>query len=154
MASSRRASIAAAAALVVAAGCGGSTEPDREPRLPAALASELAARSDRVAAALTRGDDCSAEARVRELQAATREALDAGAVPPPFRRPLRASVEDLAARIRCPPPAPPPAAEPGQGDDRDDEVDEGKGGGRGKDRGKGQEKGEGKGNDKGKGKDD
>ena len=147
----RAACVAAAAALL--AGCCGADERAPEPRLPAALASDLAARSDRVAAALARGDACAAHARARELQAATQKALSEGAVPPPFRRPLRSRVDDLVSRIECA-PAPPPAA----ADEREDELEEeeddldNERGGTDEDAGEGEGNGKGKGQGRGKAK--
>ena len=105
---------AACSALALAAGCGES--PKRvvapPPRIPHAVASELAARADAVAAALARGDACTARqdasvlartAGASKLEAVLREKLD------------KAVGELVSALPRCappPPPAPPPAPPP------------------------------------------
>jgi hypothetical protein len=87
------------------AGCGGGSEHRAAPppRLPAALGSDLAARSDRVAQALDAGDGCGAAALANELQQQTIAAINAHRVPAPFQEDLAASVTDLVSRIQCVP---------------------------------------------------
>jgi hypothetical protein len=98
------------AALLVAlvlAGCG-SGEQRRaapQPKLPRAVATELAARSDRVAAALDGGDTCGARAEAERLQRDTIKAINDRRVPRPFQEHLVAAVNDLVSRIQCTPPA-------------------------------------------------
>jgi hypothetical protein len=98
------------AALVAAlclAGCGGGAE-DRptpvRPKLPSALAAELAERVDRVAAALGAGDSCTALAEANALQQATVQAVNARRLPAAFQEDLTGAVNDLAGRISCVPP--------------------------------------------------
>jgi hypothetical protein len=91
------------AVAVVAGGCGGhahrATPP--LPKLPRALAYQLAARSDEVAAKLDAGDDCGALAAARNLQRETIAAINARRVPPALQEPLSGAANDLAARINC-----------------------------------------------------
>jgi hypothetical protein len=98
----------AGAALVAAlglAGCGGGSEHRAAPlpKLPAALGSDLAARSDRVAQALDAGDGCAAATLAKELQQRAIAAINAHRVPAPFQEDLAASVTDLVSRIECSP---------------------------------------------------
>ena len=95
--------------LVVAGGCGSTTRPRaQQPKLPALVAEQLAARSDKVAEALDRGDSCTALDEARRLQRDTVAAINAGRVPGPYQEQLGSSVADLVERITCVPPAPPP----------------------------------------------
>jgi hypothetical protein len=97
--------------------------------LPGPLASELAQRSDAVAAALDAGDACAARDEALRLQQETIAAINARRVPAAFHEPLAASVNDLVSRIDCSPPA-----------EDDEEEDEGEGGrGKGKGKGKGRD---------------
>jgi hypothetical protein len=86
------------------AGCGSSDQPPPQPRLPSALAGELATRSDKVAVALEAGDTCRALEEAMELRRETIAATNAGRVPGPFQEQLGATVQDLVARISCAPP--------------------------------------------------
>ena len=103
-------------------------------RLPQAVASSLAARSDALARALQGGDACEARIQVHGLERQTRLAIAAGRVPRVYRARLLAAAERLASQMpSCvPPAAPPPAVAPR--DDGGDHGDRGKG--KGKDRGK------------------
>jgi hypothetical protein len=104
------------AAAIAAAGCGGhhparfTTRP--RPKLPQALAVQLAAASADVARKLDAGDACGALAAARSLQRRTIEAINGGSVPRPLQEPLQATVTDLAARIGCTPPPVSPALPP------------------------------------------
>jgi hypothetical protein len=122
-----------ACALAVA-GCGSGSDKRAAPpppRLPSALASQLAHASDSVAAALDAGDGCSALTLARALQRQTIAAINARQVAAPLQEPLLAAVNDLVGRISCIPPV-------GQGDQQ----------GNGKGTGKGDKKhGQGEGND-------
>jgi hypothetical protein len=91
-------------------GCG-SSESNRpaQPRLPLLVAEQLAVQSDRVAAAMTAGNSCTALDEARRLRQQTVSAINAGRIPGPFQEQLGAAVNDLVARIECVPP--PPAAE-------------------------------------------
>ena len=118
--------------LLAAAGCGGGeTERDAAPTLPAALAAELAGRSDAVAARLEADDPCGALAEAEALQADTIAAVNEGRVPAPFQEELGAAVASLVASIECSPAAPPPVF-----DEEEEDGEQGKGQGRGKGKGK------------------
>jgi hypothetical protein len=112
-----------AAAAAALAGCGASTEAAHvapKPALPAALAHDLAARSDAIAASLADGDPCRAKRQAASLQSATVDAVNAGEVPSALQEELTSGVTDLVSRIRCTParvnvsrkPKPPQAAPP------------------------------------------
>ncbi|TML24740.1 MAG: hypothetical protein E6G32_03070 [Actinobacteria bacterium] len=123
-----RAPIAVAvAAAAVLAGCGA---PSRraappQPKLPRALAQQLAARSDDVARKLAASDDCGALTSAQQLQQETITAINQRRVPPALQEPLSGAANDLVRRIQC--TAPP------------------------KDHGKGKEKGKGNGKHGGEG---
>jgi hypothetical protein len=98
---------AALVAALVLAGCG-SGEQRRaapQPKLPRAVAMELAARSDRVAAALDAGDRCGARVEAERLQRDAIRLINDRRVPGPFQEHLGAAVNDLVSRIQCTPPA-------------------------------------------------
>ena len=113
-------------ALLLAA-CG---ETEREqapqPRLPPALATELAALTDRVAARLAAGDRCGARSGAERLQQATIAAINEQIVPARFLEELTSEVNALAASIDCRPPKKTRAASPpdgGQATDADAAAD-------------------------------
>jgi hypothetical protein len=130
----------------VVAGCGGDGREQSVPTLPAAVASELATRSDAVAAKLEANDPCGALADAESLQQETIAAIDAGRVPQRYQEELTAAVGSLATSISCtipPPPVPDAAAEDeddheaeDEGDEDDEDEDDGKGK-KGKGKGKG-----------------
>jgi hypothetical protein len=124
----RKASAALLAALGLA-GCGGGSEhrAAAPPKLPPALATSLAARSDRVAQALDAGDACGAAALAKDLQQQTIAAINAHRVPAPFQEDLAASVTDLASRIECVPVQHPRSHGKHKGKDKDKEKHHGKG---------------------------
>lgn len=100
------------AALVAAfclAGCGSGSDNRvaPQPKLPAAVASALASRSDEVAQALAGGDDCRALSLAQQLQQETIAAINAGRVPGALQEQLGSTVGDLVSRIQCVPPATP-----------------------------------------------
>jgi hypothetical protein len=103
-----------AIAATAAPACGGHDHAQRStraPKLPHAVAVQLAAVSDDVARKLDAGDECAALAAARRLQQQTIKAIDSGRVPGRFQETLQATATDLVARIRCvPPPQPTPAA--------------------------------------------
>lgn len=84
------------------------------------MASELAQRSDAVAAQLDGGDPCGALAEAQSLQQETIAAINEGRVPPRYQEELSSAVAALAASIACEPPPPPAPAD----DDDEDEKDE------------------------------
>jgi hypothetical protein len=114
---SRIASMSVCSALVLAAGCGGAERN----AIPAPTAAGLADRSERVAAALERGDRCEADRLADALLRASARAR----LPQGYRSPLLAAARSLAARIDCPPPpAPVEAEEEEEEEDEDDDDDE------------------------------
>ena len=101
---SRTAALVIAAAVL--AGCGASNRrPPAPPKLPAAVVTDLAARSDQVAAALDQGNACQALDTANALQQDTIRLINEGRIPGPFQEELSSTVGDLAARITCVPPA-------------------------------------------------
>lgn len=134
--------------MLLVAACGGE-EPPPAPKLPAALAERLAARSDAVAERLERGDPCAAHAEAEALHAAAIAAVNAQQIPQRFHEELLGSVAALVESIECVPPPPPPAddevatteTEIEEEDEREDEDD-------GRDEEKGKDKGKKKGKDK------
>jgi hypothetical protein len=98
-----------AAAVLAASACGSQSRVGaRTPRLPTSVATELAARSDALAAALARGDGCAATTQVHGLERQARTAVVSGLVPVAYRAPLTAAVTRLARRVPGCEPAPPP----------------------------------------------
>jgi hypothetical protein len=96
-------------ALVISlAGCGGSEQPPREPKIPSGLARDLAAKADEIAAALEAGDPCGAKEQAIALQGDVANAIAAGRVPRIFHRELVSAVDDLV-QIECVAPEPPPS---------------------------------------------
>ena len=108
------------------------------------MAHALAGRSERVAAALRAGDECTADREADRLRAAAIAAVNERRVPPPYQEELLANVNQLAERVLCrPPPAVEPAptpAPPAADEDVDENDDERRG--RGKGNGKRRDKGE------------
>jgi hypothetical protein len=95
--------IALGAVLALTA-CGGSDQISAEtPRLPRALANELADLSEQVAAALDAGDVCGAAGLADELESAVETAVAEGDVPPELRPELEAAAVELQNGINCPP---------------------------------------------------
>jgi hypothetical protein len=105
----RRSELGAALAVaLVLAGCGsgGQRVTAPQPKLPRDVASELAERSELVAAALDGGDPCHALVQARRLRQDTLRAINDRRVPGPFQEQLGATVNDIVSRIECVPPAP------------------------------------------------
>ncbi len=133
---------------LLVAGCGAGEREQTVPALPPELASQLAARSDAVAAKLDAGDPCGALVDAQGLQQDTIAAINSGRVPPRYQEELTASAGALAASITCtitPPPTPESTAPSdddenaeedrgGRGDEDGEDGDEGK-----KKKGKGKE---------------
>jgi hypothetical protein len=95
--------IALGAALSLTA-CGGSDQTLAEtPRLPRAVANELARSSEQVAAALDAGDVCGAAVLADDLENAVEGAIAEGDVPPELRPELEAAAVELQNGINCPP---------------------------------------------------
>jgi hypothetical protein len=96
-----------------AAACGGgsagsASQPARGPAIPRAIATDLAARADSVAASLDAQRGCAALDQARQLSTAVDAAIAAGRVPAALQPQLQATATRLVAGIRCVPP--PPAA--------------------------------------------
>jgi hypothetical protein len=134
--------LSACSCALAVAGCGG-TEATPRPTIDAAVAEQLAADADTVAARLDAGDPCGAAERAAALQQATIQALNArGQVPDELKEDLGLAVADLVdrAQTECtaaqPPPAPPPPTTTEAEEDEDEDGGE-NGRGRGKGKGKG-----------------
>jgi hypothetical protein len=109
--------IALGAALATAS-CGGSSQSSAdEPELPRALASDLAERSEAIAAALDSGDECGAATLADELKDAVDAAVAAGRIPPEFQGELEQTAVELQNGVNCTP-------EP---EEKDKDEDKGKG---------------------------
>jgi hypothetical protein len=120
----------------VVAGCGASAgDQHSAPRLPPALASGLAARSDALAGALEQGDFCRATQLAADLSQATHEAAATGRVPIVFLGRLLSTVDSLSAAV--------PACAPQRGQSENADVQAGDHD-RGKHRGRGHGKHRGK----------
>ena len=120
--------IALAAALACSA-CGGSDQRSaEEPRLPPALASDLAESSDAIAAALDAGDVCGAAGLADELKNAVESAIASGEVPAELQRELEGAALELQNGVNC-------TAEPADEKKDEDENDKGKKKGHDKDDG-------------------
>ena len=92
---------------VLVSGCGSSAQPrPPQPKLPALAAEQLAARSDKVAAALDGGDACRALDEARHLQQEALDAINTGRIPAAYQEQLVSSISDLVNRITCVPPEP------------------------------------------------
>jgi hypothetical protein len=109
------------AAVVAALALGGCGSGDRQaapppPRLPSAVAAQLASQSDRVVERLAARDGCGALDAARQLRSAAIAAINAGRVPARFQKSLAAAANDLPLRIHCAPRAEPvtPAAQENQ----------------------------------------
>ncbi len=107
---------AAAIALVALAlaGCGGA--PRRAapppPRIPQALAHNLAAQASAVAQSLAAGDGCRAQERADQLRGEVVLAVNEHRIPARYEKTLTAAVDDLPGRIACNPAPPAPAPSP------------------------------------------
>jgi len=95
------------AALVCAfglAGCGGGDGEETAPRaatIDPAVAAELAARADEIAATYAAGNVCGAARLADDLNRETAEAIGRGAVPVALRTELEAVVDELVNGINC-----------------------------------------------------
>ena len=117
--------IALGAALALTA-CGGSGQSTAEvPRLPRALASDLASTSDAIADALDAGDECGAAELADDLKNAVDDAIAAGRVPSDLQSELAETALELRNGVNCPvePEKPePPGKGKKKGHDDDDQV--------------------------------
>jgi hypothetical protein len=117
--------------LVAAVGCGGDdgggAGAQAAPQLPAALAADLATRSDAVAERLDANDPCAARAEAEVLQEETIAAVNDGRVPARYQEELTGAVNSLVASIECPlqvEPPPPTVSETHHDEDEEDEEDD------------------------------
>ena len=105
----RSAWLTASSFLVLLAGCGGGGKVERPtppPKLPGAVARQLAARADRIASRLDAGDTCGAIAQATALRSEVTAAINAGRIPQAFLEPLSSSVNGLVGRVgSCQPAA-------------------------------------------------
>jgi hypothetical protein len=102
-----------ASSVLLLAGCGGGQHhaqpPPKPPRIPAAVASRLAAEADRVAA-LAPGS-CAARDAARRFQSDVIASIRR--VPARYQEPLSSAANDLTARLAaCTEPPPPPRPHP------------------------------------------
>jgi len=98
-----RAPIVVAGIAAVLAGCGAHSHraAPPQPKLPRALAQQLAARSDDVARKLDARDDCGALTSAQQLQQETIAAINQRRVPPAYQEALSGAANDLVRRIQC-----------------------------------------------------
>lgn len=87
---------------IALAGCGDSTRTSaQEPALPRAVANDLAAKSDQIAAALDSGDVCGAARLADGLKDAVDAAVSGGQVPLAFQDELEQTATDLQNEVNC-----------------------------------------------------
>jgi hypothetical protein len=136
--------------VLLVSACGGEERPPA-PKLPAAVAQELAQRSDAVATRLEAGDSCGARSEADALQSQAVAAVNERRIPQRFQEELLGTVAALAESIECVPPVVEDDGEEDEedeGKEKDEEKDEDKDE---DDEGEGKGKGKGKKNGKGKG---
>ena len=95
----RSAWLTASSCALLLAGCGETTTSRPPPKLPAAVANQLASEARSVAALLRNGDTCAARAQALQLQQAVINA--AGNVPTAYQEPLMSTANELVTRIHC-----------------------------------------------------
>lgn len=97
--------VIALGAALAPASCGGSDQSSAEaPKLPRALASDLADTSEAIADALDAGDVCGAAGLADQLKDAVDAAVSAGQVPPELRGEVEQAALDLQNGVNCPAP--------------------------------------------------
>jgi hypothetical protein len=112
--------------LLVLAGCGSDEQPTpQEPAIGGALAEDLSAQADTIAATYESGDVCGAAQQADELVNDVAAAIDSGDVPAALQDPLLETAQKLQNDINC-----------AQSEEKD-EDDKKKG--KGKDKGNGHE---------------
>jgi hypothetical protein len=95
--------VIALGAALAPASCGGS-DSGEAPKLPRALAADLADTSEAIADALDAGDVCGAAGLADQLKDAVDEAVSAGQVPPELRGEVEQAALDLQNGVNCPAP--------------------------------------------------
>ena len=151
------AGVAALACAAALAGCGGGEgEPERRtepPRIPSALANELAERSDAVAEKIEAGDVCGAAHEADALEDRVEALIASGDIPKRYQKELHSEAMWLRDEVNCPqappPPAPPAPEEEEEEDEEKEDKDEDDKKGKGKGEGNGEGDGEGEGDDSG-----
>jgi hypothetical protein len=104
------------------AGCGGGSEQSSDEQLiPRAVAADLAAKSEEIAAAYDAGDVCGAAELADDLKNAVDDAIAGGEIPAAFQRELGENATELQNELECPQEQP---------------EEENDGGNKGKDKGK------------------
>jgi hypothetical protein len=103
-------------------GCGGHAAHrvlPPKPKLPRALAAQLASLSDTVAQQLDAGDMCGAQKTAQQLQAQAQAASASGQIPTSLWQPLTSATTKLQSQIVCVKPPPPKHGEHGKGKHKD-----------------------------------
>jgi hypothetical protein len=140
------AALAALSCAAVLAGCGGGeAEPERRtepPRIPSAVADELAERSEAVADKIEAGDVCGAAHEADALEDRVEALIAAGDIPRRYQDELQSEAVWLRDRVNCPEAAPPPEEDEEEQEEKEEEDDK-------KDKGKGNGEGDGDGDDSG-----
>lgn len=96
------ASLAACSCAALLAGCGGGEgrqQPAPQPKLPRAVAQQLAARADRIAERLGTNDRCGALMEATQLQREVIQAINSRRVPRRLQEPLQSAANGLVVRI-------------------------------------------------------
>jgi hypothetical protein len=95
--------LAAMALAVVLAACGGGsdTTAGQAGALPRAVADDLAAKSDEIADALDRGDQCGAAHHADELKDEVEAAIADGRVPAAYQGELERTATELQNNVNC-----------------------------------------------------
>ena len=104
--------LAALAAVLALAACGGDEAGPTEPALPPTVAERLAAESDEIADKLDAGDTCAAARQADALKDEAQAAIQAGQVPAALQAELMTNIEELVNTVNCPAPPPPPPPAP------------------------------------------
>jgi hypothetical protein len=114
--------LAALTLAIVLAACGGGSDTTarQAAALPRAVADELAAKSDEIADALDRGDQCGAAHHADELKDEVEAAIADGRVPAAYQGELERTATELQNEVNC--------DEHGkENKDQDQDQDQGKG---------------------------
>jgi hypothetical protein len=127
------AALATFACVATVAGCGGGERERRAepPKIPSAVANELAERSEAVAEKVEAGDVCGAAHEADALEDRVEALIAEGEIPARYRDELHSEAIWLRDRVNCPEPAPPPVEEEKEEDDKGDDKGKGKGNGNG-----------------------
>lgn len=96
------ASVAASSCALLLAGCGGGSAKQtasapRSPRIPAAVARQLAAEADLIASAPQ--GSCTARVAAARLQAETIQVIQSHRLPARYQEPLTSAANDLVSRL-------------------------------------------------------